>query len=252
MPGAFAEATAKVRAANRRAEWLNLKRGKFGASSAWKFWTPKLSEADNETVRNYLKLKAAECDGLIPPEIRGAAIYHGNNEEEPGALDFMEHSGIKMHNFGDDQEWIGWDKSEQVGCTPDALILGDAVDPETGQLHKDAKLVFEQKNHETIEAYEKLASMQNGSELKDFDYKYWIQTQHQMMVVGSPFAVFQTRYSRTNSGKAELVAFIVPREESFIEQHGQRLLRAIEQRDALRQSRTCRTQIKLTDYIIQK
>lgn len=251
VPGVFAKIERERDAEQKRAQWLQLKRGKFGASSAWKFWTTKLSVADNDTVRNYLKLKAAECDGLIPPELHGAPLRHGNDEELPGALDFIEKTGIQLTAYGDDQEWIPWSRSDQVGCTPDGLIRGTLTHPDTAQIIENATAIFEQKNHQTIEAFEKFASMKSGTELLDAEYKYWVQMQHQMMTTEAIFGVFQSRYTRHATGETQVAWFVVPRNESFIAQHAARMLKAVQERDEYRAKRSGRTYENLSLYISQ-
>lgn len=241
----------KVTADERRAAWLEQKRGKFGASSAWKFWTAGLKEAHSATVEKYLNQKAAECDGLLSSEIGGSAIRHGNDQETPGAIDFMERTGLVMTNYGDDQKWIEWKGNNQVGCTPDGLIRCSFMHPKYQVVTPKALLVFEQKNNVSIDAYEELASMESGEDLIKVNPKYGIQVQHQMMVTGAVAAVFMARYVNTTSGVSDLSWFIVLRNDAFIERHAERLQRAVRERDAYRTQRASRKLVDLNQFITQ-
>ena len=246
------EVADRATAETKLAKWLKTKQGKYGASSGWTLWTPTLQEANNLTLRKYIKRKAAECDGLQRGEIRAGSTRHGNDEELPGAEDFMDRSGLTLTHYGDDQQWVAWEECDQVGCTPDGLIFCRSVMlPWLTDLLENVTLVFEQKNNDTIEAYEEFAGMTDGSQLLQVNYKYWIQCQHQMMCLKSPAAVFQARYSRTESGEADMCWFLVPRDDEFIERHGARLKRAVKERDAQREVRAGRRLVDLTSIITQ-
>lgn len=242
---------AAVDAEAKRAEWLKIKQGKLGASSAWKFWTPTFKLATNDGLQKYLKLKAAECDGLQRGQINGGAVRHGNDEETPGAIDFVARTGLVLTHYGDEQEWIPWNENDQVGCTPDGLITCDYIHPTMKVVLKNSLLVFEQKNNDTIGAYEEFAAMESGEDLKVADYKYWTQIQHQMMCTGAVAGVFQARYTRHESGEAQMCWFIVPRDDAFIAQHATRLHQAVHERDAYRKKRAGRKLIDLKQFIKQ-
>lgn len=250
-PDLAAKAKIDATADDREVAWLEQKRGKFGASSASVFWTPTLKLANNAGLQKYLILKAAELDGLMKGQINAWAIRHGNDEELPGAIDFMEKSGLPLTKYGDDQEWIAWGESDQVGCTPDGLIKCSYKMPGSDVFLKDQLIVFEQKNHDTINAYEEFASMENGEGLIKTSLAYGVQIQHQMMVTGAVAGIFQSRYTRTRTGKSELSWFVVPRDEAFISAHSARLHQAIGERDAYRIKRNERKLLDLKQFVSQ-
>jgi len=241
----------KVKAEQRRAEWFAIKRGKIGASSVWVFYTPKLALANNKAMRDYIDLKAAECDGFIKPDIGGATLRHGNDEELPGAIDFIDRTGIVMTHYGEDQEWIAWPDNDQVGCTPDALIRCNVTLPGTDLELVGVLIVWEQKNNHTINAYLKFAAMESGEDLAVADYKYYLQIQHQMMVTGAVAGIFQARYTRHESGIAKMCWFIVKRNDEFIDQHGARMHQVINERDERRAVQSAQTSIDLNQFIKQ-
>ena len=241
LPGAFAEVTAKVQAEERRAAWLEQKRGKFGASSAGKLWTATLQPADNATSRGYIADKAAELDGAVAPEIGGASIRWGNEQEGPGMLEFIERTGLVVTHHGDEQEWIAADWSDQVGCTPDGIATN----------HKGQRIPVEQKNPHSCAIHARHLTMQDGADLLKYAHPYWCQVQHQIMVLNAPFGVYFVRDSRRTEPAARMGWWIVPRDDDFIEQHKARLLEAVTERNDLYNAQAGREWVDLLTFIKQ-
>lgn len=215
----------KAKAEQRRAAWLDQKRGKFGASSTSCFWTPsRMTEADNASTRKYIAEKAAELDGSLPPEISARALSWGNDEEAPGMVDLMDRTGLTVTHYGDEQKWFEWSECDQIGATPDGIIVDG-----TGQ-----RIPVEQKNPITgAEHARMIAHIQTGADLRTVEFKYWVQVQQQIMVLDAPFGLFFTRDKRRESVAAQLAWWIVPRDDGFITMHGDRLKRAVQERDEL-------------------
>ena len=224
FPELVAKASNDAKRLERHAAWIRTKGGKFGASSAGLFWTPKtMKEADNETLRKYIAAKAAELDGSVKPEQGGAASRWGQEQEEDGMREFAELTGLKLLHLETGQKWYAWSKCDQVGATPDDTTLN----------HNGRLVPVEQKNPYDPAEHARYLTMRNGAELRDVKFDYWAQVQHQIMVLDAPLGIFFSRDPRRQS-EARMAWWIVPRDEKFIGKHADRLLRAVTERDELR------------------
>jgi hypothetical protein len=265
----------------RRAAWLEAKRGKFGASSSSCLWTPSKTmaaktpddfakcEANNATVRKMIAQKSAELDGAKTPEISASALRWGNDEEGPGMVDFIAKSGINVKHYGDDQVWFEWSKCDQIGATPDGIVEGVICGAVLNQIYHDlpgtdlqliveqwgdvvCRVPVEQKNPITPAEHSRMiAQMRTGADLAAVEFKYWVQVQQQIMVLNAPFGIFFTRDKRRESESAKLAWWIVPRNQSFIDAHSERLLRAVQERDDLFNAQAGREWVDLSNFIKQ-
>ena len=269
VPEAFAAAGRAVRTSERRAAWMEQKRGKFGASSSWCFWTPsKMEEAKNVTVRKLIERKAAELDGADTPEVGAAALRWGNDEEAPGMEEFAEKSGLTVTAYGEEQQWREWSGSDQIGATKDGIVTA-AVDPEyLLSLHtpeyveaynplqwlrggQPVEIPVEQKNPHTPAEHSRMVGLiETGADLRRVEFKYWVQVQQQIMVLDAPFGIFFTRDSRRRSA-SRLAWWVVPRDEKFIQRHADRLLRAVNERDLIYERGKTHANTYLRDFIYQ-
>ena len=229
----------RAKAEQRRAEWLELKRGKFGASSASNLWTSTLKPANNKTSRDYIARKAAELDGVIVPEISGPSLRWGNEQEEPGMVEFIERTGLDVTNYGDSQEWVASDFSDQVGATKDGLTVNA-----NGQV-----IPIEQKNPYSPGEHGRLLAMETGADLLKVKHEYYCQVQHQIMVLNAPFGIFFSRDCRRTNPAARMGWWIVERNNDFIEAHKARLLEAIAERDALYLAQQGREWVDLSQFL---
>ena len=241
MPAIFDKIDADRGKRERRAEWLEAKRGKFGASSAGKLWTSTLQLADNATSRGYLAEKAAEIDGAMSSELGGASVKWGSEQEGPGMLEFIERSGLAVTHHGEDQEWIAASWSDQIGCTPDGIATNTE-----GQ-----RIPIEQKNPHSRAIHARYMTMQDGADLLKYAHSYWCQVQHQIMVLDAPFGIYFTRDSRRTEQAARIGWWVVPRDDAFIDQHKARLLDAVQERDDLFNAQAGREWVDLSNFIKQ-
>ena len=252
MPDAFAAIDRNKTSREKREIWLAKKVGKFGASSAGVWWTPStMREANNATVRALIARKAAELDGAKAPEVSARSLAWGNDEELPGMVEFIDKTGLQVKHYGDDQVWREWSECDQVGATSDGVLEARVDVSYLLDMYKDkdgdnlrcltwlngndpVEIPIEQKNPATPAEHARLVGMiKTGADLRKAEFKYWCQVQQQVMVFNAPFGIFFTRDKRRKSESARLAWWIVPRDQQFIDQHGERLRKAVKQRDEL-------------------
>lgn len=165
-PGMFDRLKAYKTRSEAEEAWIRQRGGRMTASSVWQLFTSKLAVANSATVEKYIYEKIAEKLGAYQPNLTNKAVQWGHNYELEAVEHYEARTGAKVDKKGEEQEFIP--HLEFGGCTPDGLIGKD------GGLQ--VKCPYNPSNHI------KYLLMKSPEDLKEKEYKYYVQVQTEMMV----------------------------------------------------------------------
>lgn len=165
-----------------------------------------------EGLITYAKEKASEILFDYDPSLNFETVHTRNgNEREVACVEkLIEKTGIDFVNIGEDQAHVF---SDEVGATPDGLVIGDFDLPITG---------CEVKCKSPAE-HLKLLLINNGEDLLRVSPEFYCQIQTQLLVTSTDhwyFAVYNPY------GKTEVVKFkyiIIGRDDLYIKALEKRL-----------------------------
>lgn len=118
----------KIKEINKRELWLQSRKKRFTVSEYGRLMgyenNPEYQKRLTKGGISYAYDKYLETitTGKLK-EFTTKSVDHGNEFEEEAAERFQKETGVKLHNYGDKQEFIEF--GEHLGCTPDGLIGED-------------------------------------------------------------------------------------------------------------------------------
>lgn len=195
----------KIQELKKEEAWLLSRRGKFTASEYGKLMgyelDPKYDTQLTKGGTTYAYEKYLECITTERKNITSKSIDHGNEFEIEAAERFTQETGIIVHHFGENQEFI--ELGEHLGCTPDGLIGSDGG--------------FESKcpNGKTHDHY--LNSITDVESFKKTCTSYYWQIMGSMYVTGRKYWYFVSYDPRFQNPEEQILILKIERNETDIE-----------------------------------
>ena len=160
-------------------EWMNQRIGRFTSSENYLLMGKMGKDGLNQAAMNYIYRKVGEKTTEIPSrsDVLTEAIAHGNTYELEGIEKYRIAKGIErfytLRVFVKD--------GERFGSTPDAIHLlranSDGISAEVKTLEVKCPYSFD--------AYIRLWKCKTPADIKEEEFKYYVQVLDQMSVCGS-------------------------------------------------------------------
>jgi YqaJ-like viral recombinase domain len=188
--------------------WMESRRGKITASSAWKLITSTYKPANNDTRETYILEKVAEILGATTEEWDTASTIWGKENEAIQTYENKTKSRVSNPDKG--ISFILYDNI--AGATPDGYVkmwgLIEVKCPYNPAEHVKHLLIKDQ------------------DDLKRNYYKYYTQVQFQMLVTGKRWADFVSYDKRMKEEKHQLKRVRIKRDLKVIELLKQEIAKA--------------------------
>lgn len=206
----------KINQIKEREAWMAKRRGRFTSSEFHRLMgyedNPKYETELTKGGVSYAYDKYLETITEAGGErYKNESMERGNELEKEAALVFMEHTGLEVSNFGEDQKFL--ELGEHIGCTPDGLV-GD-----------DAGLETKCPDSKTHDNY--LTNIVDQESFKKLCKDYYYQIQGSMYVTGRSHWYFVSYDPRFLDNEEQLLVFKVERNDEDIEKLKSRLRLAI-------------------------
>lgn len=226
-------ALAKLHKLNKEKEWLEDRRTRFTVSEYVRLMGYE-DNPDYETKLtkggiSYAYEKYLEEISTFSKSFSTASTEHGNEFEVDAAVRFMDETGLKVHNYGDDQEFIKLGKD--LGCTPDGLI------------EDWAGLETKCPDSKTQDQY--LNDIKDQESFKEVCKKYYWQIMGSMYITGRKSWYFVSYDPRMKNEEEQILILRIDRNEDDIEKLKNRLRMAIGYKISLLKKRAKRKPLRL-------
>ena len=170
-----------------------------------KVWTYLQWLKPSTGLISYAEEKACESLFDYDPSLNFSTVHTRNGDErEIACMELLiEQTGLNFINIGDDQTHI---HTNEIGCTPDGIVLDDF----------DMVLTGAEVKCKTPLEHSKLLLLNNGEDLKSEAFDHFVQVQTQMLVTGADHWYFSTY---NPFGKKQAFRFkyiIISRDSDFI------------------------------------
>jgi hypothetical protein len=202
----------------RRAEWLQQRRGKFTASEFHRLMAyPNKAELP-AGAKTYALEKAVEIMSLMDDTEKYISVdmAWGIEHELEAIAAFTELTGIEPYNTGDNQKSLLL--GDDVSCTPDGLI----------QVHSGIEVKCPKSK-----THFQYSLLKNADDLKRECPEYYWQCMGSMYVAGRESWHFVSYDPRYKEKRHQLHTFELVRNEDDIALLDERLLMAVEHRNRL-------------------
>jgi hypothetical protein len=205
----------KIREIQKQKEWLQSRRGKFTASEFHRLMGYEDKKEFPKGAETYAIEKATEALTTEGESFSSDSMDRGNDKEVEGAEYFMEVTGLKVENYGKDQEFV--ELGKDVGATPD------------GRIYPDGGIEGKAPNSKTHFFY--LTNLKDVEDFKKHCKNYYWQCQGNMYVTGAKYWYFFSYDDRFKNPDHRLFYLKVERNEEDIAKLKSRLITAIARRN---------------------